>query len=92
VNDLLAPLAVVGIAAFAIAVVLIGVFYARQVFRVVQLIRSGRISVRVPSGGERLETSGAEPLGPPKDEPTAPATSIERPTDTRNGWGFDRHN
>jgi hypothetical protein len=81
VNDLLTPLAVVGIAAFAVAVVLIAVLYVREAFDVVRLLRSGRVSVRFTSGSEPLE---------PEEEPATPAESAEPSRDASRGWGFDR--
>jgi hypothetical protein len=81
VNDLLTPLAIVGIAAFAVAVFLIAVLSAREAFGVVRLLRSGRVSVRFTSGGEPLE---------PEEEPAAPVESAEPSRDASRGWGFDR--
>ena len=80
-NDLLTPLAVVGIAAFAVAVVLIAVLYVREAFDVVRLLRSGRVSVRFTSGGEPLER---------EEERAAPVEGAEPSGDAPRGWGFDR--
>ena len=80
-NDLLTPLAIVGIAAFALAVVLIAVLYLREAFGFVRLLRSGRITVRFTSGSEPLE---------PDEELAAPAASAQPSGDASRGWGFDR--
>jgi hypothetical protein len=86
-NDLLTPLAFLGIVVFAIAVVLVAVLYVRQAVGVVRLLRTGRMNVRLTWGSKPLE-SPAPWLEP--EEAAAPSESIEPRSDAPGGWGFDR--
>src|SRR5207249_2610230 len=54
-NDLLTPLAIVGIVLFGVAVVLVAIYLARQALGVARLLRSGRVEVDLTWGAEPLE-------------------------------------
>jgi hypothetical protein len=86
VNDLLTPLAVVGIIAFVIAVVLIAVLYLREAVSVVRLFRNGRISVRLTRGST---IPNSPTRRPEPGEPAALAEQLDPPSDASSGWGFD---
>ena len=79
-NDLLTPLAIVGIVVFAIVLVLLAILLVRQALGLVRLVRSARITIRVVSS-EPAELPDLEPLEPPADR--------RHRDDVRKGWGFD---
>jgi hypothetical protein len=87
VNDLLTPLAVVGIVIFVVAVAAVAAFYVRGAIRVVRLLRSGRLRVRATWGTTPVESA---PWGELDDERTAPAECAKPTSETPSGWGFDR--
>jgi hypothetical protein len=79
VNDLLTPLAIVGIVLFAVAVMFVAVYFVQQARDVVRLVRSGSVKVDVKWADDDVVEPACE-----LEQPAAP------PGDTPGGWGFDR--
>jgi len=88
VNDLLTPLAVLGLILFVVLVVLIAILFLQEASGVARLLRSGRMNVRLTWGSKPLDSPA--PWLEPDEEPPAPDTSAESPSDAPSGWGFDR--
>ena len=83
-NDLLTPLAVVGIMLFVAVVVLVGIYFAQQALTVFRLFRGGHVKVQVNWGSAPLEPPEPALPSPEPDE------SPEGTGDAPRGWGFDR--
>jgi hypothetical protein len=77
-NDLLTPLAIVGIVLFGVALVFVAVYFVQQARDVVRLVKSGQVKVEVKWADDVVEPP-AELEEPPKPRGDTPA-----------GWGFDR--
>jgi hypothetical protein len=82
VNDLLTPLAIVGIVFFGVALVFVAVYFVQQARDVVRLVKSGQVKVDVKWSNEPIEPFPE--LEEPEPDPAKPAR------DTPAGWGFDR--
>jgi hypothetical protein len=80
-NDLLTPLAILGIVVFGVLVLLVAALLVQQALRVRRLLRSGNVKVTVSWGRASAETSKLEP----GEQAGAPLDGDE----TKKGWGFD---
>lgn len=86
-NDLLTPLAVLGLILFGVLVALIGILFLQQALGVARLLRSGRTSVRFTWGSKPLDSPA--PWLEPSEEAPAPDESAESGSKAPGGWGFD---
>ena len=80
-NDILTPLAVVGIMMFVAALVLVGIYFAQEVLTIFRLFRAGHVKVRA---------TWDSPLEPQLPQPAEIEDRPDEPDDTPRGWGFDR--
>ncbi len=94
-NELLTPLAIIGLVLFGVAVILIALLFLQQTFRffqetfrTAQLLRERRIDVRLTSASDR------GPSPPPRLESRGELHEledrVEPQRDTPEGWGFGR--
>jgi hypothetical protein len=87
VNDLLTPLAVLGLILFGVLIVLIAILFFQQAAGAARLIRSSRMNVRLTWSRKPLD-SPAPWLDPDEDSP-ALGQGPKAESDTSSGWGFD---
>ena len=85
-NDVLTPLAILGLAVFGVLVLLLVVLFVQQALGVTRLLRSGRVQIRFTRESPLEDATRLEPSpAPPRDAPE-PAPD---PARAKKGWGFD---
>ena len=84
-NDLLTPLAVLGLIFFGLLIVLIAILFFQQASGAARLLRSSRMNVRFTWGSKPLDSPA--PRLDPDGEPAALDPTAE--SDTPSGWGFE---
>jgi hypothetical protein len=86
-NDLLTPLAILGIVVFGVLVALVAILFLQQAVGVARVLRGSRTSVRF--AWRTKPCSSPPPWLEPEGEPSAPDEKAEPSGDVPSGWGFD---
>jgi hypothetical protein len=87
VNDLLTPLAVLGLILFGVLIVLIAILFFQQAAGAARLLRSSRMNVRLTWSRKPLDSPA--PWLDPDENPPALGQGLKAESDTPSGWGFD---
>jgi hypothetical protein len=86
-NDLLTPLAVLGLVFFGVLIVLIAILFFQQAAGAARLLRSSRMNVRLTWSRKPLDSPA--PWLDPDEDPPALGQGPRAESDTPSGWGFD---